>query len=460
MVLTSCGGGGGGGSQAPQTTVSGTAAANVPIAGYAVDVLASDGSSNTALSARGATGPDGRYTATSNLGTLRPFLVSAVAVQGGPVVQGEPQYPRLVSVSHRGTANVTPLTSLLVARLLNRDPKGDIVTAVVELQNRSEADVSAARQQVLAYLLNRPSKDDGHVTSPVDVSAVSDFASMPLSAVPGDPHFEALRRFHDSLMDSETIQGVQEHMLFGNDPPADLLAILALDFFANCTVGGDGTMPSGTTRIVLDRRAITLGSFVLAFKAGGSLRVEAGASGRDDRWIFGFADGQGGVELNIGDGRLKTVQFTRASNSSRCSPLSEVSLPGKRPSLIALIGLLRQPIDLPRELQCAGPITFPGFIAAPNPNVLVLDPNGALRVNGPGGPSLHLPSMTRFFIDATLVVAGDLLSSVRLTYFSADRPVRGRFDGFFIGLTDAGQISGLKLDRENAQSHQTQSCGT
>jgi len=456
LTLFGACGGGSGGSQVPLTTVSGTVAADAALAGYGVSVFAPDEPPNQggALTANGTTGPDGRYSATSFMGNLRPFVVEASGSQ-------ERQYQILHSISHGGSVNVTPLTSLLVARLLNRRlGLGSGVQATLDLKNRTEADVSAARQQVLAYLLNRPSKDDGNATSPVDVSAVTDFASMPLTTVPGDPHFDALKRFHDSLMDSESIQGVREHMLFGNEGPADLLAMLTLDFMADCTVQGtnNGTLPSGITRIILDRRAITLGSVDLAFQTGDSLHIESGPA-LDDRWVFGLSANQASVELNIVDGRLTRVLYGLPNfTSSACIPQSEVSLSGKHPGIFGLIGLLRQSVTLPREFQCAGPITFPGFLLAPNPNVLALDPNGAVRVNGPGGPSLHLPSMARFFINAPLVVSSGLVSPIRLTSFSADFSFAvGDFDQFLVHLTDAGQITGLSLT--NAHSHHAQSCG-
>jgi len=298
----------------------------------------------------------------------------------------------------------------------------------------------------------------------VDVSAVTDFASMPLNVVPGDPHFDALKLFHDSLMDSETVRGVAEHMLFGNEAPADLLAMLTLDFMANCTVQGanNGTMPSGATRIILDRRAITLGSVDLAFQTGDELRINAGPA-LDNRWAFGFAASQASVDLNISAGRLTSVVyvpiFVAGPNftQSVCVPQSEVSLSGKHPGVFGLIGLLRQSVSLPREFQCAGPV-IPGFLASPNPNVLLLDQNGAVRVNGPGGPSLHLPSMVRFITIAPLSVTAGQVSPIRLTFFTADLSVLASgFDQFSVQLTNTGQITGLSLT--NAHSQQVQHCG-
>jgi hypothetical protein len=444
----------------PLTTVSGTVAADAALAGYSVSVFTPTESPNQgAYVATGTTGPDGRFSATSYLGTLRPFVIGAgapFAPNRTTVDERQYKYRSLNSISHRGgDVNVTPLTELLVARLLNRRPSSNDFLPLA-LQTRTEADVSAARQQVVAYLLNRPSRDDGNATSPVDVSAVTDFASMPVTAVPGDPHFDALKRIHDSLMDSENVQGVDEHMLFGNDPPADLLAMLTLDFMANCTVQGpnNGTGPSGPTRIVLDQRAITLGSAELAFQTGDQLRIEGNALSGTYSWVFNSTSGQANASLTIVTGRLTSV----AALFSKCIPQSEVSLSGKHPSVFGLIGLLSQSLGLSREFQCAGPVTYPGFLAAPDSNFLFFDQKGAVRINGLSSPSLHLPSMAEFSIQAPLVVVAGQVSPIRLASFTASYAVTlADFGAFEVRLTDTGQITGLSLT--NAHSHQAQHCG-
>jgi hypothetical protein len=474
--LGACGGGGGYGPPVPLTTTTGTVFGDAPLSGYSVGVNAPaveipgqplNPAAPPATGwwvAIGTSGPDGRYSATSFMGTRRPFVIEVFApFAPGTAAANERQnkYRSLHSVSHRGgEVNVTPLTELLVARLLNRRP-GSNDFPVLQLQNRTEADVISARQQVVAYLLSRPGKDDGNVTSPVDVSAVTDFASMPLTAVLGDPHFDALKRFHDSLMDSENVQGVEEHMLSGNDPPADLLSMLTLDFMANCTVQGNnnGTLPSGPTRIILDRRAITLGSIDLAFQTGDHLHIDANAAADVSSWVFGLTTNQSSVELGTVAGRLTRVVYGSANafGSSTCFPLSEVSLAGKHPSVFGFIGLLSQSLDPSREFQCTGPITWPGFLSAPDPNSLSFDQKGAVRINGLSTPSLHVPSMAQFLVDAPLVVAAGQVSPIRVASFSADIGNVVGFDEFVVQLSDTGQITGLRLT--NGHSQQGQHCG-
>ncbi|HZF19325.1 MAG TPA: hypothetical protein VE008_06425 [Burkholderiales bacterium] len=472
LALTLLGACGGGGdeqhSSLPQTTVSGTVASNIPLAVYSVDAIAPTAPADLPQSPTvifGTAGPDGRYSAAGFLQKGRPIVLHATPINLGvnPALPGASQYPRLFSVSQGTTANVTPLTTLLLTRLLNRKLGFfNDVSVVQELQDRPQADIDAARDQVVAYLLTRPSRDDGNLTSPVDVSAVTDFVSTPLSAVQGDPHFEALKRLHDTLMDSETIQGVEEHMLFGNDAPADLRSMLTLDFVADCTpFVNNATVPSGPTRIILDPHGITVGSFDLPFQTGNQLQIAA-RSPTDINWFFSFNDAfQTGVSLGIANGRLTGLGFQRFAidNSSICASQTQVSVSGKHPSSTGLIGLLRQSLSLPREFQCTLAVTIPGFLLAPSPNVLGIEANGALRINGSGGPSLHLPSQTQFSVNAPLVVNAGQLSPIRLTSFSADRSAVGGVDRFAVELTSGGQITKVTLKRNvGGPSGQSQVC--
>jgi hypothetical protein len=450
-VLNACSGGGGGGQPPqPQVTLSGTVAGDAAIPSYSVDILSQvNDLKGGAFAAKGTTGADGRYSATSFLPNPPFFITASPLFQ-----QDQPQYPRLTSIAHRGgNANVTALTSLVVAQLLNRSASafGDF-SAGFDLRTRSESDVRAAQQQVLAYLSNRPNKDDGNATTPVDVSVVADFVSTPLNAVSGDPHFEALRRLHASMMDSETLRGMEEHMLFRNDPPADLRSILDLDFVATCALQvpntDDGTLPRGTTRVILDRRAITVGSVDLPFQQGDQLRLEANQS-FVSTWTLGFATGQ--IELNVRGGRVDSVLLSTGSGSTRCVPTTDVSVSGKHPSLIALIRLFRQSLTN-SSFSCAGPITVSGFVAGPN--ALAIEASGALRINGAGGPAVHLPSFL-LTITGSIAVTGSQVQAFQLTRFHAN----GRFDAVDVAL-NAGQITSLMLNRQrDGQANQTQNCG-
>jgi hypothetical protein len=465
LILCACGGGGGGGdssggaspppaptepspsqqppsqqppSQSPQSqqppsepspsgpvTLSGVVAADRALAGYGIDVLAGPAAPGIVKTVPSVAG-DGRYTAPLGSDVQPPFLLQAIQPDFS---DRPPQYSRLYSfTNHGGTANVTPLTDLLVARLLNRVLASTDFRAVAELQNRSDAEVAAAQQQVVAYLLQRPSRDNGNVVSPVDVSAVTDFVSMPLVAAPGDPHFEALRRLHASLMNSEDMMGVAQHMLFGNDPPADLLSLFALDFSADCT----SALPrqSGRLRIIVDRFATMFGDF--SFHHGSSLRVVVDKVAGIRTWAV--PKGSNFVEVSTAEGRVSSIRFTDEEIQEdliRCVPVGEVSVAGKYPSAMALIRLLAQSIRHP-VIQCKAPITRAGFVEGAN--TVAIEQNGALRINGSGDASLHLPS-TNFSIGATLSMTADGVA-----------PAGGmgyNFGQAQVGVSDDGGITAL-----------------
>jgi hypothetical protein len=454
LILCACGGGGGGGdssgsanpppaptepspsqpppSQPPPSgpvTLSGVVAADSAFAGYGIEVLAGPAAPGSVKHVPSIEA-DGRYTVALESDVQPPFLLHAIQ----PAVSPHPQYSRLYSITkHGGTANVTPLTDLLVARLLNRVPASSTdLRAVAELQDRSDAEIAAAQQQVVAYLLQRPSRDNGNVVSPVDVSAVADFISMPLVAAPGDPHFEALRRLHASLMDSEDIMGVEQHMLFGNDPPADLRSIFALDFLADCT--SVGSLAQGRLRIIVDRRGTMFGDFNVPHGGRLSILVDKVAGIRT--WVVQTV-GSTNVQVSTAEGRVSSIRFFDEEVPNEdligCVPVGEVSVAGKYPSAMALIRLLAQSIRDP-VFQCAAPIRLPGFVEGAN--TLAIEQNGALRINGPGGPSLHLPS-TNFRIDAALSMAADGIAPTGLMAYN--------FGEAQVAVSDDGRITDLLL---------------
>jgi len=465
-VLSACsggggsGGGGGGGSAPPpgqQTTVSGTVAANIPLGGYDVAIVAPAGGAGS-LGPQVTTGSDGRYSARVE-GLLPPQHVTLIRA-GRFVQDGEPQYQRLYSLPNggSGSSNVTPLTSLLVARLLNRKPEFLLDgRAANEIGNRSASEIGAAQQDVVAYLLNnRPRKDNGNFTSPVDVSAVTDFVAMPLNpALPGDPYSEALKRLHDSMMDSETIAGMEEHMLFRNDPAADLGTMLTLDFVASCPASGDPTLPAGTTRVVLDSQGVTFGGVQqFAFQAGDRVTVIAGQT-NDNQWRFdrSGADTRS-VTFEIVHGRVTSATLQIDLKAAPCTPSGDVLISGRHPSLIALVRRLAGATA--PAFDCAGTITYPGFRATSN--FVTFDTNGAMRINSlSGGPSLHLPSLD-IIMEARFVLTGGQLTP-RPSRFNASRFFRGGGDVFSVALDADGTITGLSLGRTNEQSSFGQSCG-
>jgi len=250
---------------------------------------------------------------------------------------------------------------------------------------------------------------------------------------------------------------MEEHMLFGGDLPADLRSMLALDFVATCTLllpnNDDGTLPRGTTHIILDQRAITVGSVDLPFQSGDQLQLNASRSFAA-QWTFSFATSRT-VELSVHGGRVDTIVLTiPTKGSSQCQPTTDVSVLGKHPSMIALIRMFEQSISAPRSFSCAGTPTFSGFVTGQN--TLAIEASGALRINGPGGPAIHLPSLF-LFVTASVTVSGPQVQAIRPTLFLANGG--GVLLDSLAVETNVGQITRLSMSRQRpGQPSQTQTC--
>src|SRR5262249_37162073 len=225
------------------------------------------------------------------------------------------------------------------------------------------------------------------------------------------------------------IVGVEAHMLFGNDPPADLRSIFALDFLADCTSVGSQP-PQGRLRIIVDRRGTMFGDFNAPH--GGQLHIQVAPDGIHSWRIQSV--GSTFVQVSTAEGGVSSIRFTDEETNEdmiSCVPVGEVSVAG--PSAMALIRLLAQSIRNP-VIQCKAPITLPGFVEGAN--TVAIEQNGALRINGPGGPSLHLPSSS-FRIDAGLSMAADgVVPAGGMAY---------NFVQARVVVSDEGKITGLLL---------------
>jgi hypothetical protein len=122
--------------------------------------------------------------------------------------------------------------------------------------------------------------------------------------------------------------------------------------------------------------------------------------------------------------------------------------------MIALIRMFEQSLSTPRIFSCAGTPTFSGFVMGQN--TLAIEASGALRINGAGGPAVHLPSFF-FFITASITVSGPQVQAIRPTLFLANGG--GVLDSLAVATNDLGQITSLALSRQrNGQPNQTQTC--
>jgi hypothetical protein len=415
-------------------------AANEPLAD--TSVLVSQQGVGTGSATTDSTGRYSATVSTTTPASQQLFLVSTNSASAPPA------YPRLYSIAPGGgTSHVTPLTSLLVAQLLgvSQGVSGDLAL-LQELAPLSSAAITAARDQVVAYLSQRPSKDNGTVTAPVDVSAVSDFIRT--APVPGNGYDQALERLHASLMDTETIKGVEEHMLGRSDPAANLTSILSFDLDATCV--GSGGAPTGALHISAKTTgAITVGSYARTLATGDTMSAQR-TLGFDDLWTFRFTAPGDGLLLSVRNRRLVSVTLSLGTGGSTlCTPTTPLTLGERVPSLLAQIRLLEQEISDP-SFTCPA-TAFPGLQAGTN--TLVIQPNGALRVTT---YSLHLPSMD-FSLSADLLTSpGGPAAVVRTA--GASRTFNGGFDTFGLNISPSRTITRATFSRQRGGVTQSANC--
>lgn len=231
LIVAGCGGGGGGGpaggdntqtaggSNGP-ITLQGVVASGKPLAGYSVEVTSLGGISQSGELT--TTDAQGRYSITLSSWMQPPFAIAARKYPVGST------YPHLLSFSERGgTANVTPLTSLLVTQLLQSPvfPHGLNYEDYPKLLSVTESQIVAARQKVVDYLLTRPAKYDGSVADRINASGIADFVKTPFQPIPGDPYDDVLEALNQSLIPSENLLGIKERMLNNNAALPDLSQI-------------------------------------------------------------------------------------------------------------------------------------------------------------------------------------------------------------------------------------------
>jgi hypothetical protein len=160
LTLSACGGGDSG---TPQTqTVSGVAATGLPLAGAAVNLTCATGSGTA------TTAGDGSYSVTLSGSTL-PCVLTATSSDSKTVLHSV--VPGSGSASGTTTAQITPLTELLLAQLSGQDP-AKFAAAFGPTTAVSAAAVSSAQTALVSIL-----KSAG-----VDPSSISDILGGAISA--------------------------------------------------------------------------------------------------------------------------------------------------------------------------------------------------------------------------------------------------------------------------------------
>lgn len=187
-----------------RSTLRGVVATGDPIVGAAVTVKDADG-----VTVSTTTDANGSYQAEVTL-LHAPYVL---AVTGG-TVHGVVNTQALHSVAtDSGIANITPLTELLVASLVQVDPASffadlhttdDLDTIVI-----TEDNITTAQQAVIDLL-----KTEEILATPVDVSTVGPFITVVFEAKEGDPLDDKLRALQQAINDAEiTLDTLSAHLI-------------------------------------------------------------------------------------------------------------------------------------------------------------------------------------------------------------------------------------------------------
>lgn len=147
LGLSACGGGGGSDTPVPKTTTtfSGTAATGAAMSGAAISISCTKGSGSATTAANGS------YSASLTDVTL-PCALKATSADGNTVLYSVT--PPSATASTSQTANITPLTQLLVAKLAGTDPASFFANLNAAASSVTAASVSSAQTAVLNILSN------------------------------------------------------------------------------------------------------------------------------------------------------------------------------------------------------------------------------------------------------------------------------------------------------------------
>lgn len=183
LALSACGGGGG--DSAPPDTpqsqkISGVAAVGAALPGATVNITCSSGS------ATATTGTDGTYSAPVS-GASLPCVVTATSADGKTVLHSLIAGAGAIG-SSGATANITPLTELLLAQFAGQDP-AKYVAGFTSTTTVTASDVTAAQSALIQAL-----KSAGF-----DASGISDFLGGTITAGTGQGYDGVLDQLQATL---------------------------------------------------------------------------------------------------------------------------------------------------------------------------------------------------------------------------------------------------------------------
>jgi len=188
LSLYGCGGGGDGGAgggRATTLSVSGTAATGTAIANARVDAKCNGGNGSATTAA------DGNFTITLTAGTL-PCALKVAASTGD-------LYSIITGTGATATANITPVTHLIVANLIGKDPASYFTAfSGTEIAALTPTAVQGAQAKVVLALL----------ANGIDASAMGDLISGKLVAASAGTSGNALDQLLDALSSKLASSGV------------------------------------------------------------------------------------------------------------------------------------------------------------------------------------------------------------------------------------------------------------
>lgn len=244
-TLAACGGGGGdapGGGASSALTLSGTVATGAAVAGGAIDAKCSAGI------ASGTTQADGSYSISIAGGTW-PCLLR-VTTAGGVVLHSV-----AAGSGASATANVTPVSQLILASLAAADPVGYYASFDSAAAAAISSTAVAEAQARVVVLLK---------AAGIDLGALGDLISAPLRAKTatgaGDAYDQALDTLASALASSGTTLAALTTAAIGSalPPSADPIASLPAELLLRRATPTCAAMRSATYRIVTPTASATM----------------------------------------------------------------------------------------------------------------------------------------------------------------------------------------------------------
>ena len=287
-LLIACGGG-----SSARLTVTGTAATGLAIAGASVTGKCIAGSGTA------TTESDGSFTLNVNGGQL-PCVLQIINPDGGGKL-----HTVVVGTGSTATANITPLTDLVTARMLGRTPTDFF----------SSFDAAIAAQKVTNTAVQAAQTDIGLVLSGiVDTTSLGDFISTPLKAATqsnpdgGDTQDKLLDRLKLQL-NSLQINALVEAL--ANSEAIDAVKQVAGGFATPITTYKAGLAIGESGDLIIDTENLTYSLTIQKSSYGLTGKVLSGAIEKNVDGTYRIVDTTGGTIFDYGNYAVLTLKVDK-----------------------------------------------------------------------------------------------------------------------------------------------------